>query len=474
MRGRNRRYLARVCSTLSPGCRTPAMRSRAVPKPSSSTVPCVARAAIINWSSALLLGVEAHPGDATHHRVTPLSHPSDPAGWVLECSTTASRIAAPVLWAGQTLSLRTPSWAEEAGRTDRSKHAALPEVTPFPPVLTMVTVVGVSGNEKTTSLGGGSSAVAASAHANCARFRGTDPLITRRTRRDLARDLGFPDTSGTIPEARWMRAMTFERLVRDKQFASRVATTAVGAVRLDRPKEVVIADAHVNADGTAALLQGAHDRALRDDAATLIYGLAIPFVGLRGHPRHRRQARLRCRRSDTRQAGLVARSSVTRRTTSGSARVSTTSASSRASSRSPWVLSQPKRGRSCPPACRSTTTACSPSRATPSSSPRRSSRTSRDHRREVAMRIPERRDEAEQTQYDSDDPIGAVRRPPRSRRSTRARAHPARCSATAATSSAAPTTPTTCSSRSACRATSASTSSGCCTGARRPLPRPPP
>ena len=74
------------------------------------------------------------------------------------------------------------------------------------------------------TLGGGSSAVAASSHAACARFRGTDPMITNRTRRQLARDLGRPDTSGTIPEARWMRAMAFERLVRDDRFASRVAT----------------------------------------------------------------------------------------------------------------------------------------------------------------------------------------------------------------------------------------------------------
>lgn len=79
------------------------------------------------------------------------------------------------------------------------------------------------------SLGGGSSAVAASAHANCARFRGTDPLIVQRSRRTLARDLGFPDTGGKIHEARWMRAMTFEKLVKDHAFASRLATSAVGA-----------------------------------------------------------------------------------------------------------------------------------------------------------------------------------------------------------------------------------------------------
>ena len=128
------------------------------------------------------------------------------------------------------------------------------------------------------SLGGGSSAVAASAHAGCERFRGTDPLITGRTRRSLAVDLGWPDTSGKIPAARWMRAMTFERLMRDEAFASRTVTTAVGALGLGRPTEVVVVDARVNKDRTASLLEQAHDRAVADGAATLIHQLAIPFV----------------------------------------------------------------------------------------------------------------------------------------------------------------------------------------------------
>ena len=76
-----------------------------------------------------------------------------------------------------------------------------------------------------------------------------------------------------------MRAMTFERLVRDKQFASQMATTTVGALGLDRPTEVVVVDAQVNTDRTADLLQEAHDRALADGAATLIHQLAVPFVG---------------------------------------------------------------------------------------------------------------------------------------------------------------------------------------------------
>jgi hypothetical protein len=129
------------------------------------------------------------------------------------------------------------------------------------------------------SLGGGSSAVAASAHAACARFRGTDPLVVGRTRRRLAVDIGFPDSSGQIPKARWVRAMAFERLVREPRFAGEVATTAVGRLGLDRPADVVMVDAQVSVDKTVALLVEAHARAMSDGAATLIYGLAVPFAG---------------------------------------------------------------------------------------------------------------------------------------------------------------------------------------------------
>ena len=130
-----------------------------------------------------------------------------------------------------------------------------------------------------TSLGGASSAVAASAHAACARFRSTDPLVVGRTRRKLAADVGFADDSGRIPEARWMRAMTFERLVRSEKFASEVATTTVGRLDLNRPTEVVTVNARVSIDKTAALLADAHARALVSGAATLIHGIAVPFVG---------------------------------------------------------------------------------------------------------------------------------------------------------------------------------------------------
>lgn len=76
-----------------------------------------------------------------------------------------------------------------------------------------------------------------------------------------------------------MRAMTFERLVRDDAFASQTATTVIGAIGLDRPSEVVVVNARTRTDRTAELLAAAHARAVDDEAATLIYQLAVPFVG---------------------------------------------------------------------------------------------------------------------------------------------------------------------------------------------------
>jgi hypothetical protein len=131
--------------------------------------------------------------------------------------------------------------------------------------------------------GGASSAVAASAHASCARFRGTDPLITGVSRRKLAQDAGHSKgPESAIPLLRWMRAMTFERLIQDKRFASEVVTTAVGGIGLARPTGVVITDAGVDVAKTAAALATAHKDAIAHGRATLIYHLAIPFVGLEG------------------------------------------------------------------------------------------------------------------------------------------------------------------------------------------------
>ena len=103
--------------------------------------------------------------------------------------------------------------------------------------------------------GGASSAVAASSHAACARFRGTDPLITGVTRRKLAEQVGHSKgPQSAIPLLRWMRAMMFERLVRDKRFASEVVTVSVGALGLGRPQAVVVADAHIDTSKTASAL----------------------------------------------------------------------------------------------------------------------------------------------------------------------------------------------------------------------------
>lgn len=129
------------------------------------------------------------------------------------------------------------------------------------------------------ALGGGTSAVASSSHAACERFRGTDPLITGVTRRTLAKQVGFADEFGGIPDARWMRARTFERLVRDDRFASEVTTTAVGRLGLDRPSGVSIVNAKISLDRTSQLLAQAHERSVKEGIATLIHELAVPFVG---------------------------------------------------------------------------------------------------------------------------------------------------------------------------------------------------
>lgn len=128
-------------------------------------------------------------------------------------------------------------------------------------------------------VGGGSGAVASSTHSACERFRGTDPLITGMTRRKLAKSVGVADAVGTIPQARWLRAMTFERMVRNEKFAGEIATRTIGRLSLNRPTEVVIVDARSNVDRTAQALDAAHDRAIKTGAATIVFQLAVPFVG---------------------------------------------------------------------------------------------------------------------------------------------------------------------------------------------------
>lgn len=139
------------------------------------------------------------------------------------------------------------------------------------------------------STGGGSSAPAASAHAGCARFRGSDPLLMGISRRDLAKRLGHPDEMGRIPESRWVRAMTFEKLVQEQPLATRFVTQALGTAGFDRPSGVVSPDPErrgsddSTAIGTSArLLREAHDRAVDHSVATLVHSLTLPFPGIPG------------------------------------------------------------------------------------------------------------------------------------------------------------------------------------------------
>lgn len=125
--------------------------------------------------------------------------------------------------------------------------------------------------------------MAASAHARCDRFKGTDPLIIGMSRRRLAEHLGHPDTTAGIPEARWMRAMAFERLVRSDEFVSPVLTTAVGKLGLARPMGVRRADCSGRVGATAEALAIAHDKAL-DGEATLLTSLGVPYLDLEDDP----------------------------------------------------------------------------------------------------------------------------------------------------------------------------------------------
>ena len=127
--------------------------------------------------------------------------------------------------------------------------------------------------------GGATSAVAASSHASCSRFRGSDPLITGVTRRNLSKATGIKEPPSKIPTLRWTRALMFERLVRDSRFASQVVTTATGQLNLMRPTGVKIVDAKIDVNTTASLLSEAHHSAIRDGVVTLVYQLAIPFLG---------------------------------------------------------------------------------------------------------------------------------------------------------------------------------------------------
>lgn len=128
--------------------------------------------------------------------------------------------------------------------------------------------------------GGGSSAVAASAHAGCERFRLTDPFLTRKTRRSLAAHLGHPDIGAGIPEARWMRAMTFESLVHSDRFVSELLTKTIGQLGLPRPAQVARAKCGGSVAATAKALGAAHLKATFAGTATMITALGVPYLRL--------------------------------------------------------------------------------------------------------------------------------------------------------------------------------------------------
>ena len=128
--------------------------------------------------------------------------------------------------------------------------------------------------------GGGSGAVAASAHAGCERFRLTDPMLLGRSRRALAADLGAPDVGAGIPSARWVRALAFERLVHDETFVSELLTRAVGLLSLDRPKGVRVRSGQDSVQATADEIAAAHLKARHAGEATMLFGLRLPFLEL--------------------------------------------------------------------------------------------------------------------------------------------------------------------------------------------------
>lgn len=133
--------------------------------------------------------------------------------------------------------------------------------------------------------GGASSAPSVSAHGGCERFRGTDSLVTGTPRRTLAAQLGYPDEGGTIPAARWVRAMTFERIVQAQPLTTQFVSKAVGAAGFPRPTAVVSANASASHTGgpadpiesTRQELIKARDRAVASGQATLVHTLTLPF-----------------------------------------------------------------------------------------------------------------------------------------------------------------------------------------------------
>jgi hypothetical protein len=112
----------------------------------------------------------------------------------------------------------------------------------------------------------------------------TDPFITSKTRKALAVHVGWPDTSAGIPEARWMRAMTFESLVHSERFVSELLTKTVGQLDLPRPMAVRRRDCHGTVAVTATELAQAHLKANFSGEATMLTALAVPYLNLEDVP----------------------------------------------------------------------------------------------------------------------------------------------------------------------------------------------
>ena len=81
---------------------------------------------------------------------------------------------------------------------------------------------------------------------------------------------------------RWVRAVAFERLIRDKRFASEVVTVSVGALGLARPNAVVVADAHHQTVAARDLAGGLVEQDPDLEADVMFGALALARLEARG------------------------------------------------------------------------------------------------------------------------------------------------------------------------------------------------
>lgn len=104
-------------------------------------------------------------------------------------------------------------------------------------------------------------------------------MVTKQPRSAIAKAVGIPDIAAGIPQARWIRARTFENLIRNEAFASEIATKTVGFVELPRPEAVTIVNASEDVAATLLALQKAVKKAIDESTATLIHAPAVPYPG---------------------------------------------------------------------------------------------------------------------------------------------------------------------------------------------------